>query len=211
MRSGTMYRTELLARIGVQASGDRVLDIGSFDNYWLSRQGGRLRVGVDLDVRSNPPCHAMRGDGLNLPFPDGSFDSVFAFDVIEHVEDDRQFVAELVRVVRPGGSIAITTPNADLRIFPAFLTRWAHRRWGHDRCTGYKAERLQELFNEAGARGVEIRELRTRTFLSLYLPLSVISRISQRLALVAFRGAAIADSRWGREGKHGYLLATAHA
>ena len=61
----------------------------------------------------------MRGDGLHLPFPDGTFDGVFAFDVIEHVDDDRLFVTELVRVAEPGGTITITTPNTDLRIFPA--------------------------------------------------------------------------------------------
>jgi SAM-dependent methyltransferase len=206
-----MYRTELLSRIGVSATGDRVLDIGSFDNYWLSRQDGTMRIGVDLDVRPSGACHAMRADGLNLPFSDALFDSAFAFDVIEHVNDDARFVAELIRVVRPGGSITVTTPNADLRIFPAFLTGWAHQRWGHDHCTGYEPGRLQELFNAAGATSVTVRQLRTRTFLSLYLPLSVLSRLSQSLALHAFRAAAVIDSRWGKEGKHGYLLATASA
>lgn len=206
MRLGTMYRTKLYRRLGVRATGARVLDVGSFDGHWLSLQPGALRVGVDLDVSPRSGVNAIRADGLRLPFASGSFDSVFAFEVIEHVDHPAAFVKELARVTAPGGSITLSTPNADLRIFPGFLTRWAHRRWGHYGKTGYAPDELRLLFREAGITSVDIRPLRTWTLLNLYLPLTLISRIVQPVGNVIASGAALVDSRWRRDGNRGYVL-----
>jgi SAM-dependent methyltransferase len=206
-----MYRAELFDRLGVRASGERVLDIGSFDSHWLSRQPARFRVGVDLDIQPSRSCHVLRGDGQQLPFADSTFDSVFAFDVIEHVDDDARFVAELVRVTRPGGEIMISTPNADLRILPRALTPWAHRRWGHARCTGYAPGELSALFAAAGAKDVQIRQLRAWTYLTFYLPLALVSRVSNAAARRAVAFVARIDSRWRTDGSRGYLLARVRA
>lgn len=54
---------------------------------------------------------AMEGDALNLPFPDDSFDVVIISEVMEHIPDDKGVLAEMVRVLRPGGRIAITVPR----------------------------------------------------------------------------------------------------
>ena len=51
------------------------------------------------------------GDATQLPFADGSFDGVVASEVLEHVPDDVGALAELVRVLRPGGALAITVPS----------------------------------------------------------------------------------------------------
>lgn len=53
----------------------------------------------------------MEGDALNLPFPDESFDVVIISEVMEHIPDDKGVLAEMVRVLRPGGRIAITVPR----------------------------------------------------------------------------------------------------
>jgi SAM-dependent methyltransferase len=208
MRAGTIYRNRLFDGLGVRAHGDRVLDIGTFDSFWLSGQAGRLRVGLDLEVRNNPDCASVRGDALNLPFPSQSFDSVFAFEVIEHVPDAQRFIEEIVRVTRPGGEITISTPNADMRIFPGFLTPWAHRRWGHDACTGFAPDALQALFSRAGAAEVTVTELRTATLRALYLPMTLVGRLSSSHAAALFRTCGAIDSRWRHLGKRGYVLAT---
>ncbi|MFI3317710.1 MAG: class I SAM-dependent methyltransferase [Rikenellaceae bacterium] len=51
-----------------------------------------------------------------LPFKDGSFDCVVSFQVIEHIKDDRTFVSEIKRVLRPGGVAIISTPNIALSL-----------------------------------------------------------------------------------------------
>ena len=48
--------------------------------------------------------------GQNIDFPDASFDIVTSFDVLEHLENERPTVAELVRVLKPGGKIIVTVP-----------------------------------------------------------------------------------------------------
>lgn len=64
-----------------------------------ARQARRWATGVALGV------------GEYLPFRDGSFDFVLSNEVIEHVDDDKRYAAETVRVTRPGGRIVVFCPN----------------------------------------------------------------------------------------------------
>jgi SAM-dependent methyltransferase len=52
----------------------------------------------------------VNGDGTRLPFADASFDRVIAAEVLEHIPDDAAAIAELARVLRPGGTMAVTVP-----------------------------------------------------------------------------------------------------
>jgi SAM-dependent methyltransferase len=60
-------------------------------------------AGAEADVKE--------GDALSLPFADGEFDRVVAAEVLEHIPADIQAIQELVRVLRPGGTMAITVPR----------------------------------------------------------------------------------------------------
>jgi SAM-dependent methyltransferase len=53
---------------------------------------------------------SVRGDAHHLPFPDGTFDRIIASEVLEHLPDDAAALRELARVLRPGGTIAVTIP-----------------------------------------------------------------------------------------------------
>ena len=52
----------------------------------------------------------VSADALKLPFADGTFDRIICSEVLEHIPDDHTAIAELARVLRPGGSIALTVP-----------------------------------------------------------------------------------------------------
>ena len=52
----------------------------------------------------------MQGDALHLPFADATFDRIIAAEVLEHIPDDQSAIAELTRVLAPGGRIAVTVP-----------------------------------------------------------------------------------------------------
>jgi ubiquinone/menaquinone biosynthesis C-methylase UbiE len=121
--------------------GDRLLDLGSGGGrhaFEAMRRGASV-VAVDSDRAAAKDCAAFMvalmdepetagggtgamavGDGLDLPFPAASFDRVIAAEVLEHVPDDRRAIAELVRVLRPGGTLAVTVP----RWFPELIC-WA--------------------------------------------------------------------------------------
>ncbi len=71
-------------------------------------------------VAGSAHAAVVQGDALALPFADGTFDRVICSEVLEHIPDDRAALAELARVLRPGGTMAITVP----RFFPE-LVNWA--------------------------------------------------------------------------------------
>jgi SAM-dependent methyltransferase len=101
------------------ASDARVLDIGTGTgaNLRLLRDIGFCDVtGLDASDDAIRFCAEKRlgevrkGDICALPFPDASFDVVFATDVIEHVDDDHLAAQEICRVLKPGGNAIITVP-----------------------------------------------------------------------------------------------------
>jgi ubiquinone/menaquinone biosynthesis C-methylase UbiE len=57
-------------------------------------------------------------DGKSIPFPDNSFDLVYSFQVIEHVQKDLEFLREAKRVLKPNGILFISTPNRNYRLKP---------------------------------------------------------------------------------------------
>ncbi len=114
------------------APGDRVLDLGcGFGRhaYGALRRGAHVAA-CDLgrselaevrnmmaamrdggEVPAGAAGTAVGADAGRLPFADGAFDRIIAAEVLEHIADDGAAVAELARVLRPGGVLAVTVPS----------------------------------------------------------------------------------------------------
>ena len=118
-------------RLGLRP-GDRALDLGcgagrhAFEMYRrgadvvaLDRDADELAGVRDLFAAMEaageaPPgaeADVKEGDALSLPFADGEFDRVVAAEVLEHIPDDLRAIGELARVLRPGGTLAVTVPR----------------------------------------------------------------------------------------------------
>ena len=98
--------------------GARVLDVGCGVGQVVARlnEAGFEAHGVDVSQpnieRAQKVCpRCQLYDGKKLPFADGYFTSVGALNVLEHVDEPEAFIADLVRVVAPGGRIVISSPN----------------------------------------------------------------------------------------------------
>ena len=76
---------------------------GVLDLFGAMRDAGEVPEGAEADIK--------QGDALAMPFADEEFDRIVAAEVLEHIPDDRAAIAELVRVLRPGGTIAVTVPR----------------------------------------------------------------------------------------------------
>lgn len=91
----------------------RVLDLGCGVGHSYERLAPRETVGVDVDpaVLAGQARETQAADMRRLPFAGGSFASVLAVQSIEHVPDPERVLAEVVRVLEPGGTAVIVTPN----------------------------------------------------------------------------------------------------
>jgi SAM-dependent methyltransferase len=136
----------------------------------LMRHGWRA-VAIDLDPEAvalarASGVEAYEGDARYLPLPPSEYDLALALDVLEHVEDDARAAAEIVRVLRPGGTALVSVP-CDMAL-------WSVRDVTLGRVRRYTRRALVELLEGAGlvlervwSRGVLhrpfLRLLRNRT------------------------------------------------
>jgi SAM-dependent methyltransferase len=68
-------------------------------------------MGTAGEAPEGTTATTVNGDGTRLPFPDDTFDRIICSEVMEHIPDDHAAARELARVLKPGGTIAVTVPT----------------------------------------------------------------------------------------------------
>jgi demethylmenaquinone methyltransferase/2-methoxy-6-polyprenyl-1,4-benzoquinol methylase len=129
MTAGLDQRWRRLAARAVVRAGDDVLDAccGTGDLAIAAQAAGGTVTGLDFSEpmlerarRKDPTIEWIRGDLLELPFADASFDAATVGFGVRNVADLERALAELRRVLRPGGRLAIleiTRPRGPLQLF----------------------------------------------------------------------------------------------
>jgi SAM-dependent methyltransferase len=160
-------------RLGL-GPGDHLLDLGSGGgrHAFEATRRGAVVTAVDTDAAEIKDVAAMLrailaedpepaagraggaalvGDARALPFPTAVFDRVIAAEVLEHIPEDRLVISELARVLRPGGTIAVTVPRWWPELFTWALSDEYHNvAGGHIRI--YRRTALAARLSAAGLR-----------------------------------------------------------
>jgi ubiquinone/menaquinone biosynthesis C-methylase UbiE len=109
----------------------------------------RLRLHDRLNAHGGGRWHLCAADALLLPFGDGRFDLVICAEVLEHVPSDVRVLAEIARVLRPGGELALSVPrHGPERLCWALSADYAAVEGGHVRI--YRKRDLIALLRRAG-------------------------------------------------------------
>ena len=163
---------EYLDLLGMK-KGERVLDIGCGQGIFLARVVKTYQVdGCGVDISPNSIKAAKRwlstwlhfrvADAAYLPFANESFDHVFSFDFLEHINEQKKVLAEMARVLKPGGGLLIYTINKNQRYTWNFCLNKlgvdVYRRVAHDSNLFLDPKELKKKLEKMGI-GVEQLEL----------------------------------------------------
>jgi SAM-dependent methyltransferase len=169
---------QAVARTIGQAPGGDILNIGSgpFFEFEQLPKDHRRYVICDIDERAISLARVRLGSALHgaqvvpldgaLPFASSSFDVVFSTEVIEHVPAPDGWVAEALRVLRPCGTLLLTTPNYQswsLSLLERTVLEAIARAQGFTRAnlhpSRFDARSLRAVLSNAGASGIDVRTL----------------------------------------------------
>lgn len=114
--------------------GQSILDVGSgqcFYSQWLHQQNPNLNITaidyIDLETKPSNIGYLKLNLESTFPFQDQSFDTIIAFDVIEHIENEAQLINELNRVCKSGGVIIGSVPHDNDKFLPNYNLTFYHR------------------------------------------------------------------------------------
>ena len=117
-RDGQQRRLDMITKAAGSRMGGRILENGCGLGMYMQHMapyGGQV-FGLEYEFERAVEAGAVQplvvnAAGEHLPYPAASFDLILSHEVIEHVQDDRLAVAEMVRALKPGGRLALFCPN----------------------------------------------------------------------------------------------------
>lgn len=146
-RSGNPGARVLNAGAGTGSFSLRLADLG-FEVTSVDASSAAVEI-----LRERVPGDVAQADVTALPFADATFDAAVLGEVLEHIEGDRAALAEVARVLRPGGMLAVSVPANPERFGPS--DRWA----GHVRRYSRR-----ELLDACGAAAFTVERCRAWGF-----------------------------------------------
>ena len=157
---------QLVSFLG-SVSGQTCLDVGGDNGVisWNLRKLGGTWTSVDMSEKAVESIRRLVGERVELikdsklPFADGAFDVVVIIDMLEHLKEDYQFVAECHRVLKPNGRLIFNVPHIkSWAVLPPVrrMLGLTEERHGHVR-PGYTEAQMFDLLKD----GFDVQEART--------------------------------------------------
>lgn len=143
--------------------GAKILDVGCGDGNgveFLNSLGWRAS-GVEIDPVAVQAARArgldvLVGDLRSAGFADGSFDAVTSSHVLEHLHDPQSFFADSFRILRKGGVLVVSTPNASSELLVRHGRDWRGLEPPRHIIL-YNAENLAKLASDAALRDIQVK------------------------------------------------------
>jgi SAM-dependent methyltransferase len=208
----------LLAQRCGMCADDRVLDVGfgfaDQDIYWVRHFGPRSIVGLNVTASQVAVARARvaelgladridlrEGSATDMPLPDASVDVVTALECAFHFDTRERFFAEALRVLRPGGRLAV----ADILPMPPAPGRWGRlkqrwswglvaRRFPIPPANRYTREQYAARLADCGFEGVAVESIRDQVYAPLHrylaldpAPVGRLHPVARPLARLALR------------------------
>jgi 2-polyprenyl-3-methyl-5-hydroxy-6-metoxy-1,4-benzoquinol methylase len=155
--------SEVLARIKRHEWHGRLLDVGCGLGFFVevAQSEGWDAWGVELNkhavdwANEHVTDRVLYGTVDTLDFPDASFDCVTMFDVIEHLDDPRNDLQDVWRVLRPGGLLVLVTPDAGALVSRALGAHWLEMKRAPEHLHFFSVDSLARLLQLSGFTAFE--------------------------------------------------------
>ncbi|WP_258084294.1 class I SAM-dependent methyltransferase [Thermococcus thermotolerans] len=141
----------------LQSKSGKALDLGcGTGNYTLElKKRGFDVIGLDasegmLEVARSKGLNCIKGDAYSLPFPDESFDLVLSVTMFEFIYEPERVVAEISRVLKPGGEVLIATMNGRSAWFVFKRLKSVFVETAYRYARFYTPGELEDLLRDAG-------------------------------------------------------------
>lgn len=183
-----------IAALGPPAPGGRLLDLGAAYGFAVdeARRAGWRASGLEVSAQAARQAASLvggvvvRGDAGGTPFASACFDAITLWDVLEHLPEPHAVMAEIARLLAPGGRVVLTTGDVG-----SFAARVSGARWHlltlPEHLYFYSRESLRRLLT---AHGLHVVSMRAES--SLY-PLGY---LAERLRKTLLRRPAPHAPRW---------------
>lgn len=195
-------RLDWLAKFIQPGKSGKALDVGCALGFFLDEAHKRGWNVQGLDVsgfaaqstQERFGYEARHGTFLELDYPEGEYDLVSMWDVIEHVPDPKAHIEKIARLLRTGGVFTLATP--DVGSLPAKLTgkRWVGYKLSEEHVYYFSVETLTHMLNDAGFDVVDWRHVGKYVTLRLFVDrLSMYSPILSKIGEAIERTFKLSD------------------
>jgi SAM-dependent methyltransferase len=150
-RSGQERRFQMILKAAGNCIQGKILENGCGIGVYLERLAllSQTAIGLEYDHHRAQEAHqraehVICAVGEVLPLPDDHFDVILSHEVLEHVQDDRAYVEEMVRSLSPGGRIILFVPNRGYPFETHGIYWRGQYRFGNIPLVNYLPRRLRD-------------------------------------------------------------------